>query len=56
MGQRSTAGMTASSTPRDGMLFPTPEACSAAKLIHEDQMERMDKLIGGGREGLSETV
>lgn len=48
--------MTASSTPRDGMLFPTPEAWSAAKLIHRDQMERLDKLIVGGREGLSETM
>lgn len=51
VGQWSTAGMTASSTPRDGMLFPTPEACSSAKLIHGDQMERLDKLIIGGRGG-----
>lgn len=48
--------MTASSTPRDGMLFPTPEACSAAKLIQGGQMECLDKLLVGGREDLSETV
>jgi len=42
--------------PKNGMLFPTPEACSAAKLIHGDQMERLDKLIVGGREGFSKTM
>lgn len=42
--------------PRDGTIFPTPEACSTAKLIQGGQMECLDKLLVGGWEDLSETV